>query len=83
MEELGGGGVQVGEFPYMAVLGFQINGKIQYRCGGSLINRRYVLTAANCHSPRHKIAQVTKTFGSALACICLNSGLTKPNKIAV
>ena len=64
-EILGGEIAQVGEFPYMALLGYQIDGKIQYSCGGSLINRRYVLTAAHCHSSRYSIHEVTKTFESS------------------
>ena len=38
-----------GEYPYMALLVYQDNGIVRYGCGGSVINRWYVLTAAHCH----------------------------------
>ena len=41
---VGGKVTKVGDFPYMALLGY--NGV--YGCGGSVINKWYVLTAAHC-----------------------------------
>ena len=52
---VGGNYSKLGEFPYMALLGYQIDGKILYTCGGSIINSKYVLTAAHCHSRRQPV----------------------------
>ena len=52
---VGGNYSKLGEFPYMALLGYQIDGKILYTCGGSIINSKYVMTAAHCHSRRNPV----------------------------
>ena len=42
----------LGQFPFMALLGFfdPVEQKIEYICGGSLINRLYVLTCCPLHN---------------------------------
>lgn len=46
---VGGERARVGEFPHQALLGYPSdNNKIEFKCGGSLISNRFVLTAAHC-----------------------------------
>ena len=48
---IGGETTKLGEFPFMAILGFEqfnVANGVAYSCGGTLINKWYVLTAAHC-----------------------------------
>ncbi|KAH8409166.1 hypothetical protein KR009_009630, partial [Drosophila setifemur] len=45
---LGGVPVEPGVYPHMAAIAYNDIGIIKYRCGGSLITNRHVLTAAHC-----------------------------------
>ena len=51
-DAIGGFDASIGRYPWMALLGYNppyISGnEIYYVCGGSVINKHYVLTAAHC-----------------------------------
>lgn len=49
MRIYGGENADIDEFPWLAMLEFEnFRGERKFSCGGSLINSRYVLTAAHC-----------------------------------
>ena len=56
---IGGRVARQGEFPYIAALGFRINGKGKtlYMCSGTLINRRYIISAAHCFTKQYQLSQ--------------------------
>jgi hypothetical protein len=46
---VGGGDALIGEWPWMALLGYQNDqGKVSFRCAASIITARHLLTAAHC-----------------------------------
>nr|XP_016938229.2 serine protease grass [Drosophila suzukii] len=44
----GGKTAKPGDFPWVALLKYKINGDRPFLCGGSLISERHILTAAHC-----------------------------------
>ncbi|CAH0562168.1 unnamed protein product [Brassicogethes aeneus] len=45
---IGGEPAEEGEFPFIAALGYKIEDKIEWLCGGSLISEKFILTVAHC-----------------------------------
>lgn len=48
---VGGEPAALGSWPWMALLGYRIDNQQGWRCGGALISKRHVLTAAHCIEP--------------------------------
>lgn len=48
---IGGKNASIGQYPWLARLGYLVNDQkqeISFKCGGSLINKMYIVTAAHC-----------------------------------
>jgi len=96
---LGGEDALQGEFPFMALIGYHSlpnNDTIFYTCGGSVLNKKYILTAAHCHvvgNPQKEIREIVvgeHVVGQEKDCIrdriggkCLDVGLPPIQKFGV
>lgn len=61
----GGEEAPLGAYPWMAVMGYKENGfdNIEYLCAGSVINERYILTAAHCVTPQLLLLKKLEVIG--------------------
>ncbi|XP_031327653.1 CLIP domain-containing serine protease 14D-like isoform X1 [Photinus pyralis] len=77
---IGGNKTTLFEFPWMALLAYRSQNIVEFRCGGSIINSRYILTAAHCITQLQPLQLVFVRSGeynisSSIDCQDYNNGL--------
>jgi len=55
---IGGKKTTPGRYSYTALLGYEDNNEVRWQCGGTLINKWFVVTAAHCHTEKSPIYSV-------------------------
>jgi secreted trypsin-like serine protease len=55
---VGGQDAKRGAYPFVALLAARVGNQTIYHCGGALISRRYVITAAHCQRSEAPISEV-------------------------
>jgi len=71
---VGGESTQIGEFPWMVLLGIEsdYSCNIEWKCGGSIINRHYILSAAHCIDPDIIRVGEWRVDGKDIDCMDIN-----------
>jgi len=70
----------LGQFPWMALLGYKENGKVKYRCYGALINEQYIVTTTGCAMDCSNGVPIVARFGEVN--ITTEKGCDRPECVA-
>ncbi|XP_071648979.1 CLIP domain-containing serine protease B4-like [Temnothorax longispinosus] len=73
---IGGKNASLGAYPWIARIGYSMPnapGTLSYRCGGTIINRQYIVTAAHC------VVNLPENFKVGGICLGEHNTLTDPD----
>ncbi|XP_031327726.1 CLIP domain-containing serine protease 2-like isoform X2 [Photinus pyralis] len=55
---VGGSKTSIFDYPWMALLGYKEGDDVKFRCGGTIINENYILTAAHCFQEKPVVVRL-------------------------